>query len=171
MAHAEGDYLMVHAGVLPQWDAPQVLALAGEIEAVLRGEDYRYFLSHMYGNHPNHWQDSLRGMGRLRVITNALTRLRVCTLAGEMDFRFKGELANIPDDLIPWFEVDGRRSADKTLLFGHWSALGLQVRDNLVALDTGCLWGGQLTALRLEDRRVFQVPCAAEDAAKKIWRA
>jgi bis(5'-nucleosyl)-tetraphosphatase (symmetrical) len=80
-------------------------------------------------------------------------------------------LANIPDDLIPWFEVSGRRSADKTLLFGHWSALGLQVRDNLVALDTGCLWGGQLTALCLEDRRVFQVPCAAADAAKKIWRA
>jgi bis(5'-nucleosyl)-tetraphosphatase (symmetrical) len=171
MAHAEGDYLMVHAGVLPQWDAPQVLALAGEVEAVLRGEDYRYFLSHMYGNQPNHWQDNLRGMGRLRVITNALTRLRVCTPAGEMDFRFKGELANIPDDLTPWFEVNGRRSADKTLLFGHWSALGLLVRDNLVALDTGCLWGGQLTALRLEDRRVFQVPCAAEDAAKKIWRA
>lgn len=171
MAHAEGDYLMVHAGVLPQWDAPQALDLAGEVEAVLRGGDYRHFLAHMYGNHPNHWQDDLYGMSRLRVITNALTRLRVCTAKGEMDFRFKGELPDIPAGLMPWFEVEGRRSADRTLLFGHWSALGLMVRDNLIALDTGCLWGGQLSALRLEDRHVFQVPCAAADAVKKQWHA
>ncbi|HQR50991.1 MAG TPA: symmetrical bis(5'-nucleosyl)-tetraphosphatase [Methylophilaceae bacterium] len=171
MAHAEGEYLMVHAGVLPQWDASLTLTLAAEVETVLRSDDYRYFLSHMYGNHPNRWDGELRGMSRLRVITNALTRLRVCTLTGDMDFRFKGELSNIPAGYLPWFELENRNSSGSTLLFGHWSALGLLVRDNLIGLDTGCLWGGQLSAMRLEDRRVFQVPCAAEDAIKKIWRA
>lgn len=171
MAYAEGDYLMVHAGVLPQWNADQVLALAREVEDVLRGDGYRDFLAHMYGNHPNHWQDDLHGMNRLRVITNALTRLRVCTAEGAMDFRFKGEVADIPEGFTPWFELQGRRSVDRTMVFGHWSALGLLLRDNLIALDTGCLWGGQLTAIRLEDRRVFQVPCASEDVIKKIWHA
>jgi bis(5'-nucleosyl)-tetraphosphatase (symmetrical) len=171
MAHAEGDYLMVHAGVLPQWDARQALHLAGEVEAVLRGDDYRDFLAHMYGNHPNHWEDDLHGMSRLRVVTNALTRLRVCSPDGKMDFRFKGELSDIPEGLTPWFDLPERRSNDKTLVFGHWSALGLLVRDNLIALDTGCLWGGKLSAMRLEDRRVFQVPCALSDEVKKIWHA
>ncbi len=171
MAYAEDDYLLVHAGVLPQWDAALALALAGEVEAVLRGDEYRDFLSHMYGNHPNHWQDTLHGMSRLRVITNALTRLRVCTAAGEMDFRFKGEVDDVPAGLIPWFEIAGRKSAGTTLVFGHWSALGLMVHSNLIALDTGCLWGGPLTAVRLEDRRVFQVPCAPEDAIAKQWHA
>lgn len=171
MAYAEDDYLMVHAGVLPQWSAAQTLALAGEVEAMLRSEDYLFFLARMYGNQPDHWQDDLQGLGRLRIITNALTRLRVCSPAGVMDFHFKGELDRIPDGLMPWFDVPGRKSADRTLVFGHWSALGLVLRDNLIALDTGCLWGGQLTALRMEDRRVYQVPCAAEDAIKKIWPA
>lgn len=171
MAYAEDGYLMVHAGVLPQWSAAQVLELASEVEAVLRGDGYRDFLAHMYGNHPNHWQDNLRGMSRLRVITNALTRLRVCTPDGGMDFRFKGELPDVPHGMLPWFELPGRRSADHTLVFGHWSALGLLLRDNLVALDTGCLWGGSLSAMRLEDRRVFQVPCADSDAVRKLWHA
>lgn len=171
MAHAEGGYLMVHAGVLPSWHPEQVLALADEVETALRGNDYRNFFAHMYGNHPNHWQDDLAGMSRLRVITNALTRLRVCTAEGAMDFRFKGELPDIPAGMTPWFDMPERQSAGVTLVFGHWSALGLVVRANLVALDTGCLWGGALTAMRLEDRRVYQVPCAAEDAIKKIWHA
>jgi len=171
MAYAEDEYLMVHAGVLPQWDVPQTLLLASEVESALRAQNYRDFFAHMYGNHPNHWQDDLHGMSRLRVITNALTRLRVCGLEGIMDFRFKGELADIPEGMTPWYDLPGRRSADHTVLFGHWSALGLLMRDNLVALDTGCLWGGHLTAMRLEDRRVFQVPCASEDAIKKIWHA
>jgi bis(5'-nucleosyl)-tetraphosphatase (symmetrical) len=171
MAHAEGDYLMVHAGVLPQWRAQDTVTLAAEVEQVLRGRDYRFFLSRMYGNDPDHWQPELRGMGRLRVITNALTRLRVCSAEGRMDFRFKGELPDVPAGLFPWFEVPGRRSADVTLIFGHWSALGLQLRDRLVALDTGCLWGGRLSALRLEDRRLYQVPCAPQDQVKKLWHA
>lgn len=166
MAYAEGEYLMVHAGVLPQWDAAETLALAGEVESVLRGEDCRYFLARMYGNYPDHWDDALRGMSRLRVITNALTRLRVCTPQGGMDFRFKGELSDLPAGLVPWFDAPTRKSAASTLIFGHWSALGLVQRANLYALDTGCLWGGRLTALRLEDRRVYQVPCAAADAVK-----
>lgn len=171
LAHAEGDYLMVHAGVLPQWSAQDTVALAGEVEQVLRGEDYRFFLSRMYGNEPDRWLPELRGMGRLRVITNALTRLRVCTPEGRMEFRFKGELKDIPADVLPWFDVPARHSADVTVIFGHWSALGLQLRDNLVALDTGCLWGGQLSAMRLEDRQLFQVPCAPQDQVKKLWHA
>ncbi len=171
MAYAEGDYLMVHAGVLPSWRPERALELAREVESILRGDGYRNFFEHMYGNHPNHWQDDLSGMSRLRVITNALTRLRVCTAEGAMDFRFKGELADIPEGMIPWFDMPDRQSAAATLVFGHWSALGLMMRDNLIALDTGCLWGGELTAVRLEDRRVFQVPCAAEDAIRKIWHA
>lgn len=167
MAHAEGDYLMIHAGVLPQWDAAQTLALAAEVEAVLHGQDYRYFLSRMYGNTPDHWDDGLRGMGRLRVITNALTRLRVCSPMGKMEFRFNGEVKDTPPGYLPWFEVPGRKSGDSVLIFGHWSALGLMMRDNLIALDSGCLWGGSLSAMRLEDRRVFQVPCAADDQAKR----
>jgi bis(5'-nucleosyl)-tetraphosphatase (symmetrical) len=167
MAYAEGDYLMVHAGVLPQWDARQTLELAAEVETRLRGQDYRYLLSHMYGNQPCHWQDDLHGVSRLRVIINALTRLRICTQAGEMDFRFKGVAKDIPAGYLPWFDMPVRRSADSVLVFGHWSALGLLLRNNLIALDTGCLWGGQLSALRLEDRRLFQVPCAAEDSARR----
>ena len=171
MAYAEGEYLMVHAGVLPQWSAQDTVALGAEVEQVLRGEDYRFFLSRMYGNDPDHWQPTLRGMGRLRVITNALTRLRVCSIEGKMDFRFKGELPDLPAGLLPWFEVPGRKSADATLIFGHWSALGLQLRERLIALDTGCLWGGQLSALRLEDRKLYQVPCAPQDQVKKLWHA
>lgn len=169
MVYGEDEYLMVHAGLLPQWEGRQALELGREVEAVLRGPGYRDFLAHMYGNHPNRWQDDLQGMDRLRLVTNALTRLRVCDAAGTMDFRFKGEVEKIPDGLIPWFDVPGRKSTASTLVFGHWSALGLVVRDDIVALDTGCLWGGQLTALRLEDRRLFQVPCAAQEAIGKQW--
>ncbi len=171
MAYAEDDYLMVHAGLLPQWTSEEALGYGREVERVLQGANYRDFFAHMYGNHPNHWEDTLSGMSRLRVITNALTRLRVCHPDGAMDFRFKGEVQDIPAGMTAWFDMPDRRSTEKTIVFGHWSALGLVVRDNLIALDTGCLWGGQLTAMRLEDRRVFQVPCASEDAIKKIWHA
>lgn len=167
LAYGEDDYLMVHAGVLPQWSAQQTLELAAEVEAALRGADHQHFLARMYGNQPDQWQDALRGMRRLRIITNALTRLRVCTADGVMDFHFKGELPQLPAGLLPWFDVPGRRSASSTLLFGHWSALGLLLRDKVIGLDTGCLWGGQLTALRLEDRRLFQVPSAAADSVRR----
>lgn len=168
MIHFEHGYLMVHAGLLPQWSAEEALALGAEVEAALRSNDYRDFLGQMYGNLPNRWDTNLQGMDRLRLITNAMTRLRVCTSDGEMDFKFTGALADVPAGTMPWFELPARRSADTTIIFGHWSALGLQQRDKLFALDTGCLWGGELTALRLEDRTIFQVPCSPQDGSLKI---
>lgn len=158
LLHAENGFVLVHAGLLPGWSVKQAAKLAREVEAALRGEDYATFLARMYGNNPHGWDDGLGGYKRLRVITNALTRMRVCTPQGEMEFRFKGELPNVPAGYLPWFDVPGRESRDVTVIFGHWSALGLLVRDDVVALDTGCLWGGPLTAIRLEDREVFQVP-------------
>lgn len=169
LALAEDDYLMVHAGVVPQWSAEQVMACAAEVESMLQGEDFLFYLSRMYGNEPNCWRDDLQGLGRLRFITNVLTRLRVCTADGELDFHFKGRLSDVPPGLMAWFDVPQRKTSDRTLIVGHWSALGLLVRDNLIALDTGCLWGGQLSAMRLEDRQVFQVPCAPSDAVRKQW--
>lgn len=164
LAHAEGGHLMVHAGLLPQWDAATARILAAEVETVLHGPDYRNFLSQMYGNQPDIWDDKLSGMSRLRIITNALTRLRVCSPEGRMDFRYKGELKDMPQGLLPWFEIKTRKSRKDSLIVGHWSALGLVARKRLVALDTGCLWGRKLSAIRLEDRKVFQVPRAPEDA-------
>lgn len=163
---AEG-YLMVHAGLLPQWTAEQALSLGEEVHQVLAGASYRDFLACMYGNQPDQWQDDLQGMDRLRLITNAMTRLRVCTPEGKMDFKFTGEVQHMPQGLQPWFDLQNRQSKDANIVFGHWSALGLMMRPNLHALDTGCLWGGQLTAMRLEDQAVFQVPCHQADAPRK----
>lgn len=168
MVYREDGYLMVHAGLLPQWDVDQALALGAEVEAVLRARDYRDFLAHMYGNQPDLWHDELQGYDRLRLITNGMTRLRVCSAEGRIEFKFKGELDRIPSGYMPWFDVPDRRSRDAVIVCGHWSALGLQQRPGLFALDTGCLWGGQLTALRLEDRRVFQVPCDLRDSPRTI---
>jgi len=171
MVHYEHGYLMVHAGLLPQWTVKQALKLGSEVEVALRSDNYRNFLVKMYGNQPAKWNAKLEGMDRLRVITNAMTRLRICSSKGEMEFKFKGELEDIPDDYMPWFEVPNRKTKDDTIIFGHWSALGLQQRPNLFALDTGCLWGGKLTALRLEDRQVFQVACNPLDSTKSIHDA
>jgi len=168
LMHDSGEYVMVHAGLLPQWTIQIATSLAAEVSQALRSENYREFLAHMYGNLPDSWSDDLAGMNRLRVITNAFTRLRICTDAGQMDFKFKGELSDIPPGYRPWFDITGHQSKDATIIFGHWSALGLQQREKLFALDTGCLWGGQLTALRLEDRALFQVPCSLEDAPQRI---
>ena len=168
MLHAADGYLMVHAGLLPQWDVGQALALGAEVESALRDESYRDFLAHMYGNQPAGWDESLRGMDRLRLITNAMTRLRACTVDGQMDFRFKGELDDMPAGLMPWFEVPDRRSRNADIIFGHWSAMGLQRCPHLFALDSGCLWGGQLTALRLQDRQIFQVDCDPRDAPRPV---
>ena len=150
-------YLMVHAGLLPQWTAENTMCYAAEVEAMLQGEAHLDFLAHMYGNLPNRWHDDLRGIDRLRVITNAMTRLRVCTQLGEMEFQFKGELADVPQNFSPWFDVPSRATQDVQVIFGHWSALGLQQRANVYALDTGCLWGGQLTAMNLQTKEIIQV--------------
>lgn len=168
LLHLEHDHLMVHAGLLPQWSAEEAYLLAEEVHQALVADNYREFLKHMYGNHPVQWDDALTGWDRLRVITNAMTRLRLCSAAGEMEFKFKGEVANRPVGYEPWFEVHGRASADTPIIFGHWSALGLHISNNVYALDTGCLWGGALTALRLDDKAVFQVPCHVDDAPISI---
>jgi bis(5'-nucleosyl)-tetraphosphatase (symmetrical) len=146
--HADG-LLMVHGGVLPQWDLHQTLALAGEVEAVLRGPGLVDFLATMYGNLPARWHDGLAGADRLRVIVNALTRLRFCTPEGEMDLRASGGLHQAPPGYLPWFDVPARRTAGVCVAFGHWSTLGFLRRPDIISLDTGCVWGGCLSALRL----------------------
>lgn len=153
-----GPHLVVHAGVLPQWSVAQTLALSAEVEAVLQGPDWLDFLRHMYGNKPARWHDDLQGHDRLRCIVNALTRMRWVDADGAM------QLGEVPDDpqaagLYQWFSAPGRRSTDATIVYGHWSALGLQLRPGVIGLDTGCLWGGKLTAVRLEDHALFQVDC------------
>lgn len=167
LAHLEDDCLLVHAGVLPGWTAAQAVALAREVESALRGENYVEFIKHMYGNNPHGWDEGLEGYKRLRVIVNAFTRLRICTPQGEMEFKFKGEVEKIPAGYLPWFEVPKRKSRDTTVIFGHWSALGLVHKKRLIALDTGCLWGGPMTAIRLDDRQLFQVDCS--NPVAKNW--
>ena len=159
---------MVHAGLLPAWTPSQAQLLGQEVHQALCADNYREFLKHMYGNQPVQWDEALTSWDRLRVITNAMTRLRICSQAGEMEFKFKGELSNRPAGYVPWFEIAGRASADTPVIFGHWSALGLHMANNVYALDTGCLWGGALTALRVDDKAVFQVPCHVDDAPISI---
>jgi len=169
LLYVEGNYVMVHAGLLPSWSVEQAALLAQLVEAALRSRDFHQLCSHMYGNQPDHWEDSLEGYARLRVIINAMTRMRVCTPDGRMDFAHKGLVRDTPAGYLPWFETPNRASREATIICGHWSALGLQIRNNLIALDTGCLWGGSLTAVRLEDRKVFQVSCAARGETKR-WQ-
>lgn len=164
LLHVEGEYAMVHAGLLPQWSIDRSLDLAGEAEQALRGKSHVEFYRHMYGNRPDRWDDGLAGWDRLRVIVNAMTRLRICTPEGVMEFSHKGELADIPHGYLPWFDVPGRRNATHTVLCGHWSALSLRIEPRLLALDTGCLWGRALTAVRLEDRKLFRVSCQGPEA-------
>jgi len=157
LMYQEDNYLMVHAGLLPQWTAEQALDYGAEVERALQSDDYLYFLRHMYGNLPDQWDDELTGIDRLRVITNATTRLRICSAHGQMEFKFKGELQDVPAGFMPWFDVPGRATQDTQVIFGHWSALGLQQRDNIYALDTGCLWGGKLTAMNVHTKAIVQV--------------
>ena len=168
LVHFEHGYLMVHAGLLPEWTVDQALTLAAEVNVALQAPNYREFLQHMYGNDPKRWDDGLTGWDRLRVITNAMTRLRICSTEGEMEFKFKGELENIPNGYQAWFDLTQRASVNTPIVFGHWSALGLQHKNNVYSLDTGCLWGGHLSAMRLEDRQIFQVPCHSDDAPLKL---
>lgn len=147
--HAHG-ILMVHGGVLPSWDLAQVLSLARELETVLRGPSLADFLAGMFGNQPDRWDDGLTGADRLRVIVNALTRLRFCSPDGAMNLKASGGLDQAPPGMLPWFDVPGRRTAGVTIAFGHWSTLGYLRRPGLISLDTGCVWGGCLSTLRLD---------------------
>lgn len=151
VALVEQGWLMVHAGVLPQWDVADTLARAHELQAALRSPDWIDFLRQMYGNEPAFWSDALRGADRLRVVVNAFTRLRFCTAQGVMDFESKEGADGAPAGFMPWFDVPGRRTAGVPVAFGHWSTLGDARRDDVLPLDTGCVWGGCLTAARILD--------------------
>jgi bis(5'-nucleosyl)-tetraphosphatase (symmetrical) len=158
-----GDLLMVHAGVLPQWSVADTLVYAAEVESVLRGSAAREFLHEMYGNEPAQWSNALGGHARLRAIVNALTRLRFCTADGLMEFETKGGAAAAPAGFMPWFDVPGRKTRSATVACGHWSTLGWISRPDLVSTDTGCVWGGCLSAVRigttLAERELIQVRC------------
>ncbi|KTD64170.1 symmetrical bis(5'-nucleosyl)-tetraphosphatase [Legionella shakespearei] len=155
----ELNVVMSHAGIAPVWDLSQAILCAQELEQRLSGDDYAEFLSQMYGNKPDVWSDELEGLDRLRMITNYFTRMRFCNDYGALDLSYKGTIAKAPAQLHPWFEVPGRKEITADIVFGHWAALmGVTANPNIHAIDTGCLWGGELTALRLQDKQRFSVP-------------
>jgi bis(5'-nucleosyl)-tetraphosphatase (symmetrical) len=154
----EGERLLVHAGLLPQWTPATALMLSREVEAMLASDRADAFLAALYGDEPRQWRDDLEGFDRLRVVVNACARLRFCAADGTMDLREKRGPENAPEGLRPWFEHEARASAGITIVCGHWSTLEMKLLPNVLMLDSGCLWGGTLSAVRLEDRRVYQVP-------------
>lgn len=162
LEHPEHQFIMVHAGILPSWTIKQAKALAKEVEILLQGQGYKKLLKHMYGNHPTKWQESLTGIERSRYIINVFTRMRYCTLAGELEFKNKLAPSQSNNPLLkPWFEINPREH-DQPILFGHWAALLGQVdQAGLFALDTGCVWGNQLTLLRWQDKQRFSLACPA----------
>jgi bis(5'-nucleosyl)-tetraphosphatase (symmetrical) len=153
----EHQLLRVHAGVIPQWNALDTLRYAGEVSAVLTSPLRPKFLKRMYGNRPDKWKDRRRGWNRLRLISNILTRLRFCDTEGRAAFKLTGPPGSQPEGFLPWFSHRHRKTRKVTVAFGHWAALGLQIKKRYLALDSGCVWGGQLSAVRLEDRALFQV--------------
>ncbi len=163
LCHVADGFCLVHAGLLPQWTVAQARFLAAEVEAALQSAHWRDFLAHLWGSEPASWDEDLVGWPRLLIIVNAMTRLRFCTQEGVMEFRTKGEVSAAPAGHVPWFAVENRRSADSVLVTGHWSALALKVLPGLLAIDTGCLWGRTLPAIRLQDREVFAEPCLQEE--------
>jgi len=165
-------FTLLHAGLPPQWDLSKSVALAEEIETVLRRDNYGEFFDHMYGDRPDKWSDNLKGWDRLRFITNCLTRLRYCDDKGRLLLEYKGPPGTQGKGAIPWFMIDGRRTGQEKIIFGHWSTVILgDIEDfspyNVFPLDTGCLWGGSLTALRLEDEAWFSVPSQQPKLIKK----
>jgi bis(5'-nucleosyl)-tetraphosphatase (symmetrical) len=167
LAILEQGHLLVHAGLFPAWSIEKTLKLAQEVEQILRGSDWLNLLREMYGNTPDHWHDDLQGTQRWRCIINALTRMRYCSEDGIMDFASKDGTANAPAGFAPWFDLKNRKSASHTVIFGHWSTLGLVLRPDLISLDTGCVWGGKLTAISLSDRSLLQVDCPEQQRPGK----
>jgi bis(5'-nucleosyl)-tetraphosphatase (symmetrical) len=155
----DGQFFMVHAGLLPQWTIAEAASLAAEVETVLAGPDYRELLHELFRGPTPQWDPALKGMERLVSITRVLTRLRTTTPDGEMS-SYSGPPDEAPDGFLPWFRISNRRSSDATIITGHWAALGLHVEPTLLAIDSGCVWGRQLTAVRLEDRTIHQVEYA-----------
>ena len=159
LAHFEDGMLFVHAGVLPSWTVDQTLSLADEVHRSLAADGDNTFLNEMYGDEPRRWSDYLSGNDRLRCVVNALTRVRLLTRDGTMNLKYKHNVAKAPPGEMPWFDHPKRATRDTLVVFGHWSAEGLVAHANVLGLDTGCVWGGKLTALRLHDRALFQRDC------------
>jgi bis(5'-nucleosyl)-tetraphosphatase (symmetrical) len=157
--YRQGD-LLLHAGVVPQWSVAQTLALADEVQQALQSNPRR-LLSHMYGDRPDHWSGGLRGRSRLRFIVNVLTRLRFCTPDGQIDLKHKGKPESAEAPWLPWFKVPVRASSAVRIVFGHWSALGFHQAPGLLGLDTGCVWGGVLTAVNLDDPAAVPISVAS----------
>ncbi len=170
LMHQEGPYVMVHAGLLPNWSLDEAAAYAREVETALQSTAYRRTLESMFMPSQTEWSTTLTGDARVKGITDVFTRLRICTPGGHIHHQFKGEPKDIPDGYHPWFEVPSRRPPGSTVVFGHWSALGLHLSGSSLGLDSGCVWGRSLTAVRLADRRVFQVPCHS-CASPRVSRA
>ncbi len=163
----ENEVSIIHAGLPPQWSLKNAISYAGELEKRIQSKKAEGFFRQMYGNKPVKWRNDLSGMKRLRFITNCFTRLRYCSPKGELCLNEKSRPREGNKNLLPWFDVSGRKTAGDRILFGHWSTLGLVNRNNAWCLDTGCLWGGSLTALRVEDMQIFQLACqAAQNPAK-----
>ncbi len=159
LLHVDGRNAMVHAGLLPSWSWQQARALAREVEARLRGPQYRRYLASMYGDEPTTWRPDLSSTARFRFCVNVFTRMRAIAANGAIDLRYKGPVDSMPPELMPWFDVPTVRRADRKIYAGHWSAIGLTKRTHVLSLDTGCVWGNTLTAVRLEDGKIFQEPC------------
>ena len=156
---------LLHAGLPPQWDLPTAIACAQELETALRSQHGDAFYRRMYGNEPDRWREDLDGPARLRFIVNCLTRLRICDAEGRIALGFKGRLEEIPPGLMPWFRVPGRRSAGQRIVCGHWSAIGYLDDHDVLSIDTGCVWGGTLTAQRLDRPSApVQVPASTARA-------
>lgn len=156
LVHVAGQHVMVHAGLLPQWTVAQAAALGDEVSAALTGPRADDFLHNLMGDLPDRWSPRLEGFDRLRVVVNAMTRMRCCTPDGRIALEAKGPPERAPRGTVPWFRADDRAWADHTVICGHWSALGFYREAGLLALDSGCVWGGKLTAVRLDDGVVFQ---------------
>jgi len=153
---------ILHAGLPPQWDLPTALGFAHELETILRGDGFHRFCQQMYGNLPDKWDDALQGMDRLRFITNCFTRLRYCNQDGSLSLKESGPPGSQTPTLTPWFEMPERASCNNRIIFGHWSTLGYRHQHNTWSLDTGCLWGGKLTALKLKKTKppvIFHLDC------------
>jgi len=156
-------YTMIHAGLAPQWDLQLAQSCAHELENALRDlSSARELFEHMYGDRPNCWSDDLQGTERLRFITNCLTRLRFCSDDGQLELKYKGKLDQAPAHLKPWFLVPGRRSRELKIVCGHWSALGYHDESGVLCIDTGCVWGSTLCAVRLDERQApVMIPCSS----------
>lgn len=153
--------VMVHAGLLPEWNIMQAQGLAAEVEMILRSQEIKKFLSKMYGDTPNSWSPQWHGIDRLRLITNVFTRLRALTADNCLNYDFKNTLEKMPSELHAWFDAPNRQNLDHTIIFGHWSAIGIQTRNHIISLDTGAVWGGQLTAVNLHNQQFIQVQASA----------